>query len=122
MARILSPRDWMLRIADSRPEPGPFTSTSTSRTPIFRAFSEARSAAFCAANGVDLREPLNPIVPAESQQSVSPLGAAKVTIVLLNEARMLTTALGTLRRIFFLLAMASPARVRDGFPRGNGTK
>src|SRR5690606_36381428 len=48
------------RIAVSRPEPGPFTNTSTLRMPCSIARRAAASAASCAANGVDLREPLNP--------------------------------------------------------------
>src|SRR5688500_15445993 len=51
------------RIAVSRPEPGPFTNTSTLRTPCSWARRAAASAAICAANGVDLREPLNPTWP-----------------------------------------------------------
>jgi hypothetical protein len=74
IARIFSPDAASERMADSRPAPGPLTRTSTSRTPIFIAFSATFSAAFCAAKGVLLREPLKPIVPAESQQSVSPRG------------------------------------------------
>ena len=44
--------------ADSRPEPGPRTRTSSSCTPIFLIFSEIFSAARCAAHGVLLRLPL----------------------------------------------------------------
>src|SRR5205814_757990 len=93
---------------DSRPVPGPLTRTSISRTPIFRAFSAARSAARCAAKGVLFLEPVNPIVPAESQQRVSPLGSVNVTIVLLKLASTWTTARGTFRRTFFLPAMKPP--------------
>ena len=101
-------------MADSRPVPGPLTRTSISRTPIFRAFSAARSAARWAANGVDLREPLNPIVPAESQQRVSPFGSANVTIVLLKLASTWTTARGTFRD---LLLPAMSLRLRPfGLP------
>src|SRR4051794_41186524 len=45
------------RIAVSRPEPGPLTKTSTLRMPCSCALRAAFSAAICAANGVDLREP-----------------------------------------------------------------
>src|SRR5688572_24305218 len=110
MARILRPVAASARTADSRPEPGPLTFTSTSRTPIFIAFSAQRSAAFCAANGVDLREPLKPTVPAESQQRVSPLGSVIVTIVLLNDASTWQTPRGTIRLPFARRAAgAAPA-------------
>src|SRR5688500_20134662 len=52
------------RIADSRPEPGPLTSTSHDRMPNALAALVALSAACVAANGVPLREPLKPIAPA----------------------------------------------------------
>ena len=55
------------RIAVSRPEPGPRTSTSTLRTPCSIAARAAFSAASWAANGVDLREPLNPTLPDDAQ-------------------------------------------------------
>src|SRR5215472_3268425 len=48
------------RMAVSRPEPGPLTNTSTLRMPCSMARRAAASAAICAANGVDLREPLKP--------------------------------------------------------------
>src|SRR3954470_24662229 len=48
------------RIAVSRPEPGPLTKTSTLRMPCSWARRAAASAAICAANGVDLRDPLKP--------------------------------------------------------------
>ena len=60
------------RIAVSRPEPGPLTKTSIFFMPCSIARRPAASAAICAANGVDLREPLNPIVPAESVAVLSP--------------------------------------------------
>jgi hypothetical protein len=41
-------------------EPGPFTNTSTFFTPCSCALRAALSAASCAANGVDLRDPLKP--------------------------------------------------------------
>src|SRR5689334_14573853 len=56
--------------ADSRPEPAPRIRISTSLMPILRAFCPAASPARVAANGVLLRAPLNPMVPAESQQRV----------------------------------------------------
>src|SRR5947209_15445139 len=53
-------------MADSRPEPGPLTRTSISLRPNLEAFSAAVSAARWAANGVLLRLPLKPTVPAEA--------------------------------------------------------
>src|SRR5215813_3188888 len=74
------------RSADSRPEPGPATSTSSVRMPCSCAFLAASSAATCAAYGVDLREPLKPMVPADDQAIVLPWASVMVIIVLLNEA------------------------------------
>src|SRR4051794_40426832 len=72
------------RIAVSRPEPGPFTNTSIFFIPCSIARRPAASAAICAANGVDLREPLKPTVPAEAHEITAPVGSVIVTIVLLN--------------------------------------
>src|SRR5262245_51029312 len=72
------------RIAVSRPEPGPFTNTSTLCKPCSCAARAAFSAASCAANGVDLREPLKPTLPALAQDSVLPCWSVMVPIVLLN--------------------------------------
>ena len=52
------------------------------------AFSAACWAAIWPANGVLLRLPLKPLVPALAQQSVSPLVSVIVTVVLLNVALM----------------------------------
>src|SRR5581483_464679 len=79
---------WMVRMAVSRPEPGPFTTTSTLRTPCSIARLAAVSAASCAANGVDLRDPLNPTLPAEAHEIVFPDWSVIVTIVLLNDDLM----------------------------------
>src|ERR1700760_4115354 len=73
------------RSADSRPEPGPATSTSSVRMPCSCAFLETSSAATCAAYGVDLRDPLNPIVPADDQAMVLPCASVIVMVVLLND-------------------------------------
>src|SRR5919106_1466019 len=72
------------RMAVSRPEPGPLTYTSTLRTPCSWARRAACSAASCAANGVDLREPLKPTLPDDAQAIVLPAGSVMVTIVLLK--------------------------------------
>src|SRR3954468_16701743 len=85
-------------IALSRPLPGPFTRTSTSRTPNFEAFSAHWVAATCPAKGVLLRLPLKPHVPALAQQSVSPLVSVIVTVVLLNVALTCATPSVTFRR------------------------
>ena len=45
------------RMAVSRPEPGPFTNTSTFCRPCSIPLRAYESAVTCAANGVDLREP-----------------------------------------------------------------
>ena len=58
----------------------------------------AASAVTWAANGVDLREPLNPAEPADSQHTTLPSGSVIVTIVLLNEVLMWAIPYGT----FFL--------------------
>src|SRR5438128_12568822 len=79
---------WMVRMAVSRPEPGPFTTTSTLRTPCSMARRAAVSAASCAANGVLLREPLNPTLPADAHDKTLPSGSLIDTIVLLNELLM----------------------------------
>src|SRR6202007_3429360 len=73
------------RSADSRPEPGPPTSTSSVRMPCSCAFLETSSAATAAAYGVDLRDPLNPIVPADDQAMVLPCASVMVMVVLLKD-------------------------------------
>src|SRR5579871_3933577 len=52
--------------------------------PCSIAFRPASSAASCAANGVDLREPLNPREPALDHATVFPFTSVIVTTVLLN--------------------------------------
>src|SRR5437867_2161665 len=96
-------------IACSRPAPGPLTFTSISIMPLLRAVLAAFSAARPAANGVLLRAPLKPTVPAEAQEIVSPLVSVIVTIVLLNVALMWAIPRVTPLRIFFFLAAAFAA-------------
>jgi hypothetical protein len=72
------------RIAVSLPDPGPLTKTSTRFMPCSIARFAASSAANCAANGVDLREPLNPTCPEDDQEITAPDGSVIETIVLLN--------------------------------------
>src|SRR5260370_42106110 len=110
MALMVSPAAWRAVMADSRPEPGPLTRTSISLRPNLAARSAAVSAARWAANGVLLRLPLKPTVPAEAKQSVSPFVSVIVTIVLLNVALIWATPRLTFRRAlrFLLLATAQP--------------
>src|SRR3546814_5658254 len=74
---IWKPTAWSARSADSRPEPGPLTSTSSVRTPCSAAFLPASSAATCAAYGVDLREPLKPIMPADDHEIALPWASVR---------------------------------------------
>lgn len=99
-------------IALSRPLPGPFTLTSTSFMPNLIAFSAACWAASWPANGVLLRLPLKPLVPAVDQQSVSPLVSVMVTVVLLKLALMWAIPTVTLRRLLRRFGFAL-ATVRD---------
>src|SRR5215467_1179882 len=71
-------------IAVSRPEPGPFTNTSTLRMPCSMARRAAASAAICAANGVDFREPLKTTWPDDAHEITLPAGSVIDTIVLLK--------------------------------------
>src|SRR3954449_297140 len=93
------------RMAVSRPEPGPFTNTSTLRIPCSCARRAAASAAICAANGVDLREPLKPTWPALAHEITLPMGSVIETIVLLNVLLICAwpwaTFFFSLRRVFF---------------------
>src|SRR3954467_4452734 len=98
------------RIAVSRPEPGPLTKTSTFFMPCSCALRAAFSAAICAANGVDLREPLKPTWPADAQLITLPFGSGIETIVLLNVLLMCAAPCATfffsLRRTFLAPAAA----------------
>ena len=95
-------------MAVSRPEPGPLTNTSTLRMPCSIARRAAASAASCAANGVDLREPLKPTWPADAQEITAPVGSVIETIVLLKVLLMCAcpwaTFLRSLRRTFLAAA------------------
>src|SRR5438128_871404 len=98
------------RIADSRPAPGPLTLTSMVRTPCSCASCAAFCAATCAANGVPLREPLNPMRPALDHASTLPTGSVMDTIVLLNVAAIDATPCGTFFfSFFFVPARRAPA-------------
>src|SRR5689334_4453560 len=111
MPVTLRPAFWSWRTACSRPAPGPFTLTSISIIPLLRASEAAFSAARPAANGVLLRAPLNPTVPADAHEIVSPFKSVIVTIVLLNVALMWATPLVTPLRIFFLTPAFAAAPV-----------
>src|SRR3954453_14877671 len=76
------------RMAVSRPEPGPLTKTSTFCRPCSMPLRAAESAVTCAANGVDLREPLKPAPPADSHAMTLPSRSVRATIVLLNDVLM----------------------------------
>src|SRR4051794_4899442 len=78
--------------------------------PCSWALRAAFSAAICAANGVDLREPLNPTWPAEAQLITLPVGSVIDTIVLLKVLLMCAAPCATfffsLRRTFLAPAAA----------------
>src|SRR5215472_1029474 len=101
MLVIFNPQLFRARTADSRPGPGPPTRTSTFFTPCSCAAVPAFSAATCAANGVDLREPRKPQPPAVAQESVLPWRSVIVMIVLLKEACTCAIASSTFLRAFF---------------------
>src|SRR5579872_4824913 len=107
IALIVRPAACKAVMADSRPAPGPLTRTSISFRPNLVARSAAVSAARWAANGVLLRLPLKPTVPAEAKQSVSPLVSVMVTMVLLNVALIWATPRLTLRRALRFLLLAT---------------
>src|SRR4051812_37046971 len=86
--RISRPAACSERIAVSRPDPGPFTNTSTFCRPCSMPLRAHESAVTCAANGVDLREPLKPAEPADSHAITFPSLSVRATIVLLNDVLM----------------------------------
>src|SRR6478735_3652411 len=90
-----SPTFERARTADSRPAPGPLTRTSIERIPTPFAAVPAFMAAWVAANGVPLRDPLKPIAPALDHDTTLPSASVIVTSVLLNEAWMWATPLWT---------------------------
>src|SRR5581483_10646749 len=85
---IFMPSAFSARTADSRPGPGPLMRTSRFFTPYSTAWRPARSAATCAANGVDLREPLKPAPPDVAHDSALPWRSVIVMMVLLKDAWM----------------------------------
>src|SRR5512141_1271724 len=88
MLVIFMPSAFSARTADSRPGPGPLMRPSRFFTPYSTATRPARSAATCAANGVDFREPLNPAPPDVAHDRAFPWRSVIVMIVLLNDAWM----------------------------------
>src|ERR1051326_818437 len=86
--RTSSPAACSDRIAVSRPEPGPLTNTSTFCSPCSMPSRAAASAVTCAANGVDLREPLKPTAPALFHTITAPSLSVSATSVLLNDVLM----------------------------------
>src|SRR6201999_3672257 len=110
----LKPPPWRARRALSRPAPGPFTKTTTERTPCSMALRAASSAASCAANGVLLREPLKPREPALAQDTTSPPMSVMVTIVLLNVDWMCAMPAET----FFLTTFLPPRFLGPPAPPG----
>src|SRR6184192_1303558 len=107
MERIWRPAVASAWIADSRPEPGPWTRTCTRRTPRFIASRAACSAATVAANGVDFFEPWNPALPEEPH--VMALPSASTTFLArlaLAAAAGFACAIYFFSKGFFLPAIA----------------
>ena len=63
-----TPEALSVRIADSRPAPGPLTNTFTFLSPKSYAVFFYSSSASCAAYGVFFLDPLKPILPALAQE------------------------------------------------------
>src|SRR5271167_4181641 len=106
MLVIFKPQLLSARTADSRPGPGPPTRTSTFFTPCSCAALPAFSAATCAANGVDLREPRKPEPPEVAQHRTLPWRSVMVMMVLLNDACTWAMASTT---IFLVRLRGAPA-------------
>src|SRR5215831_1083951 len=83
---MVKPAACKARNADSRPDPGPATSTSSVRMPCSWALRATSSLATWAAYGVDLRDPLKPMVPADDHAIALPWASVMVIMVLLNDA------------------------------------
>src|SRR6478752_7917883 len=95
------------RIEPSLPAPGPFTYTSTLRTPASEAVFAASAAAICAAYGVFFLEPLNPILPALLQEITWPFLFVKLMMMLLKLAVMCASPYeSTFTILFFAAAFA----------------
>src|SRR5215471_1464374 len=96
IARTSRPAVCSARMAESRPEPGPLTLTSSVRIPTSRARLPAVRAACWAAKGVPFRDPLKPRAPALDQHTTLPSISEMVTVVLLNDAWICATPAGTI--------------------------
>src|SRR5438552_17246284 len=104
-------------MADSRPEPGPWTRTCPRFTPRFNASRAACSAATVAANGVDFLDPLKPALPDEPQVIALPCRSVIVISVLLNVA--VTCAMPSASTTFLArLAPAAAGRADAGLASG----
>src|SRR5262245_13222923 len=88
-------------MADSRPDPGPWTRTCTRRTPSDIASRAACSAATVAANGVDFLDPLKPALPDEPHDTAFPCVSVMVIVVLLNVALIWATPSASMTRLVF---------------------
>src|SRR5438045_1009555 len=105
-------------MAASRPLPGPLTHTSTRFMPRLSASRALDSAATCAANGVLLREPLKPTLPALAQVMTLPSVSVMVTMVLLKLACTWATPLTpTLRSRFLAFLTSATPDLRAGHAR-----
>src|SRR5689334_16742079 len=113
MLLIFNPSAFSARTADSRPGPGPLMRTSRFLTPYSCAARPADSAATCAANGVDLREPLKPAPPDVAHDSALPCRSVIVMIVLLKDAWMCAIPSDTFF-LTFLRARAAAAFFCEG--------
>src|SRR5574342_157083 len=112
-------RDLEAGSADSRPAPGPFTSTLTVLSPCSMALAAASPAATCAAKGVDLRDPLKPRAPADDQAITLPEASVMVIMVLLKVAATCTTPVATFffTRFFPFLGVTGDAVTGSRPPR-----
>ena len=86
ICRTSKPAVASARTADSRPDPGPLTRTSTTLMPDSLARLAAVREACWAANGVPLREPRKPREPELDQAMTFPFLSVNVMMVLLNVA------------------------------------
>src|ERR1043165_1251029 len=111
METTRSPTEASAWIADSRPLPGPWTSTCSFRPPRFIASRPTFSAATVAAKGVLFFEPLNPAFPAVPHAMVFPRMSVMVMSTLLNVAEMwaMPSASTTLRDFLTAGALAGAA-------------
>src|SRR6185312_2378895 len=97
----------MERIAESRPEPGPFTNTFTLRIPASNAFLPASSEANWAAKGVFFFAPRKPIFPALDQETVCPFRLVKVIMILLKVALIWACPAISALTVLFLTVFAA---------------